>query len=84
MNSQIGVHGCSLVGVERPTVFGTVLDCMVGSTVLTAVGKFTIWVAASVAVEVPTSKQLGWDERDSCQDSGLWHHNACNPNVLIV
>ena len=47
MNCRIGVHGCSLVGVERPTVFGTILDCMVGSTVLTAVGEFTIWAAES-------------------------------------
>ena len=59
MNGQIGVHGCSLVGVERPTVFDTVLDCMVSSIVLTAVGEFTIWAAASVAVEVPTSKRFG-------------------------
>ena len=58
MNGRIGVHGCSLVGVERPTVFGTVLDCMVGSTVLTAVGEFTIWAAAIVAVEVPTSDRF--------------------------
>ena len=34
--------------------------CMVGSTVLTAVGEFTIWAAASVAVEVPTSHQFWW------------------------
>ena len=58
MNSRIGVHGCSLVGVERPTVFGTFLECMIGSTVLTAVGKLTIWAAESVVVEVPTSNQF--------------------------
>ena len=58
MNCCIGVHGCSLVGVERPTIFGTVLDCMVGSTVLTAVGKFTIWAAESIVVEVPTSNRF--------------------------
>ena len=58
MNCHIGVHGCSLVSVERPTVFSTVLDCMVGSTVLTAVGEFTIWAAESVVVEVPTSNRF--------------------------
>ena len=58
MNCRIGVHGCSLVGVERPTVFDTVLDCMVRSTVLTAVGEFTIWAAESVVVEVPTSNRF--------------------------
>ena len=58
MNCCIGVHGCSLVGVERPTVFGTVLDCMVGSTVLTAVGEFTICVAESFVVKVLTSNQF--------------------------
>ena len=58
MNCRIGVHGCSLVGVERPTVFGTILDCMVGSTVLTAVGEFTIWAAESLLVKVPTSNRF--------------------------
>ena len=42
MNSRIGVHGCGLMGVEKPNVFGTVFDCVVGSTVLTAVGKLTV------------------------------------------
>jgi len=57
MDGSIGVHGCSLRDVERPTVFGTDFACMVGSTVLTAVGKLAVWVLASGMVKVPKS---GW------------------------
>ena len=60
MNGRIGVQDCGLVGVERPTVFDTVFDCMVDSTVLTAVGKFTIWAVAGVTVEVLTSDWFWW------------------------
>ena len=47
-------------GAGRPTVFGTDFGCVVGSTVLIAVDKLTVWALASVAVEVLTGCwQLG-------------------------
>jgi len=57
MNGHTGVHGCGLKDVVRSTMFGTDVACMVGTTVLTAVGKLTVWVLASAVVKVPTS---GW------------------------
>jgi len=58
MNGCIGVHGCGSRGVKRPTMLGTDFACVVGSTVLTAVGKLTVWASASAAVKVLTRKML--------------------------
>ena len=65
MNGRIGVHGLDLRGVGRPTMSSTVFACMLGSTVLTTVGKLIVWAKASVAVKVPTREGLlliyvGW------------------------
>jgi len=41
--------------VLRPTIAATVSASMVDSTVLIIVSELVVWMAASVAVEVPAS-----------------------------
>ena len=55
MNNHPGVHGHGLTNVLRPTIAATVSASMVDSIVLIAVSELAIWMAASVAVEVPAS-----------------------------
>ena len=59
MNGNIGVHGCSLVGVERPVVFGTVFYYIHGG-LYSFHSSGQIWAAANVAVEDPTSGWFWW------------------------